>query len=760
MRLPSIGSIAVAFWVAACALEMVATEIPFPASQAFRQEIALTLGPDSGLPAEPIVGLRIDAHGIPCVWTREGRLFRIEQPEGGYSSTQWQAIEPHHEPSPFDLRGILQLVQLHNGKIIALTETGQLVEHAPTGRWTPIVGPDCGTIHQIAAHPTDPLIAVASDRGLWLQESNTWNLLRPTDADMRAWGGGSIRGVVFAPDGRLAFASRAGVGIRQPVGTWRFLEAKDGLPWNDFTCMAAGPEGTIWFGTTKGLIRLQAGEWHYRQGPRWLPDDHVNAIAVDDDGNVWVSTPGGVGAIRFQPMTLAEKAAYYENEIDRWIRRTPLGYTAEAYLHTAGERASADPQDSDNDGLWTAMYGAAECFAFAATGRIEALNRARGVFEALSFLQEVTQGGEHAPPVGFVARTILPTSGPDPNRGRLERDRRHQQTADRLWKVYEPRWPKSASGKWYWKGDTSSDELDGHYFFYGLYYDLCAEDEAEKGRVRNVVAALTDHLLEHGLTLVDHDGRPTRWSVFAPQSLNRDPDWWVERGLNSLSVMSYLAVAAHVTGQNRYREACDQLVEQHGYAQNAMYPKVQNGPGSGNQSDDEMAFMCFYNLLRYTHNPELKTQMRTAFYRYWINESPERNPFFNFAYAAINQEQEGRNPFGPYSLSPWTGWHSDAMKTLYGFPLDRVNWPHQNSHRLDLIPLGPHAAQDFVEPDPVPRGHLADGKVLPIENRHFNHWNTDPWRLDYSGDGHVLGSGTVFLLPYYMGIYHSFIDRP
>ncbi|MGI6303200.1 MAG: hypothetical protein ACOX52_19365 [Verrucomicrobiota bacterium] len=100
------------------------------------------------------------------------------------------------------------------------------------------------------------------------------------------------------------------------------------------------------------------------------------------------------------------------------------------------------------------------------------------------------------------------------------------------------------------------------------------------------------------------------------------------------------------------------------------------------------------------------------------------------------------------------------MKTLYGFPLDRVNWPHQNSHRLDLIPLGPHAAQDFVEPDPVPRGHLADGKVLPIENRHFNHWNTDPWRLDYSGDGHVLGSGTVFLLPYYMGIYHSFIDRP
>jgi len=53
-----------------------------------------------------------------------------------------------------------------------------------------------------------------------------------------------------------------------------------------------------------------------------------------------------------------------------------------------------------------------------------------------------------------------------------------------------------------------------------------------------------------------------------------------------------------------------------------------------------------------------------------------------------------------------------------------------------------------------------NGKVLPVENRHFNHWNTDPWQLDYGGNGHELAAGTVFLLPYYMGLYHGFIDRP
>ena len=61
------------------------------------------------------------------------------------------------------------------------------------------------------------------------------------------------------------------------------------------------------------------------------------------------------------------------------------------------------------------MYGAGECFAYAATKDPVAKQRARKAFEALRFLSEVTQGGEHPAPPGFPARAILPTSGPDPN---------------------------------------------------------------------------------------------------------------------------------------------------------------------------------------------------------------------------------------------------------------------------------------------------------------------------------------------------------
>ena len=221
-------------------------------------------------------------------------------------------------------------------------------------------------------------------------------------------------------------------------------------------------------------------------------------------------------------MTLAEKAEFYEQEIERYIKRTPYGYVAEAPLRKPGDKTSADPQDSDNDGLWTAMYGAGECFAYGATKDPKAKERAKKAFEALRFLQKVTQGCAHAPPKGYIARTIRPVDWPDPNVGRLEGDR-EEQKRDRLWKVYEPRWPKSADGKWYWKSDTSSDELDGHYFFYPLYYDLCADTEAERERVREVVRDVTDHLLTHRFVLIDHDGKPTRWAIYGPQYLNHDP---------------------------------------------------------------------------------------------------------------------------------------------------------------------------------------------------------------------------------------------
>lgn len=738
-----------------------------PIPQAFRQELATHRTSTNGLPAGPVQLLDLPGADRPHVFVG-GRWFKQD-------GTRWveDAALKASSDDTFRLPAAdgtqPRTVSLPQGEVRQIVRRGArtwvatantLVQIDPGSEPVRIPTPSGHRIHQIAPAHTGRLW-LATSFGLWTQagDGSGWNPVEVLDAVGRSWATKEVLCVAVDSGNRCWIGTAAGVARQEADGRWRCFEGRDGLPWNEFTGASTTPDGSVWFGTRQGLIRWDGTDFHYRQGLRWLPGDHVTQVMALPDGGVMAATQDGLGQVAFRPMTLAEKAARYEDEIERYIRRTPYGYVAEAPLKKVADLSTADPQDSDNDGLWTAMYGAGECFAYGATKDPGALARAKKAFEALRFLQKVTQGGNPSPDKGYVARTIRPIEWPDPNVGRIEGDRRAQ-AHDVLWKAYEPRWPKSADGKWYWKGDTSSDELDGHYFFYPLYHDLCADTPAEKARVAEVVRDLTDHLVSHGFSLVDVDGKVTRWGVYGPQDLNRSPYWWVERGLNSLSMLSYLAVAAHVTGDAKYHAIAKELVEKHGYAQNLMFTKAQFGPGSGNHSDDEMAFMCFYNLMRYGKDPAVLNQVRYSFFQYWALEQPELNPFFHFAYAAHGLGQSITNGWGTFPVSPWDGWLEDSRSTLQGLPLDRLNWSHRNSHRLDIVPLGRIQAKDLYDPRKEARGHRANGKVLPVENRHFNHWNTDPWDLDYGGAGNELGAGTVFLLPYYMGMYHGFVEKP
>jgi len=328
-----------------------------------------------------------------------------------------------------------------------------------------------------------------------------------------------------------------------------------------------------------------------------------------------------------------------------------------------------------------------------------------------------------------------------------------RETRDRLWKDLSPRWPLSADGKWYWKADTSSDELDGHYFFYGVYYDLVARSDEEKRKVREHVAALTSHMMDHNFQLVDHDGKATRWGVFDPQNLNHNPNFREERGINSLSMLTYLKVAAHITGDAKYERAYRKLIDDHAYDQNVLIPKSNAGPGAGNQSDDEMVFMNYYGLLRYEKDPGLRRKYLIAFYSHWKMEEPELNPLFNFLYAATASGESFEDAFDKVDLTPKGEWLADSVDTLRRFPLDRIAWGYRNSHRKDILPLPAYAR----ESEGSPLGYRINGKVLPIDERYVGHWNHDPWRLDQNGDGRSLGDGASYLLPYYLGLYTRYI---
>ncbi len=51
------------------------------------------------------------------------------------------------------------------------------------------------------------------------------------------------------------------------------------------------------------------------------------------------------------------------------------------------------------------------------------------------------------------------------------------------------------------------------------------------------------------------------------------------------------------------------------------------------------------------------------------------------------------------------------------------------------------------------------GYIFPIDERHEIYWDWDPWELTGNANGLTLRPGFHYLLAYYMGRYHGFIDE-
>src|SRR4051812_788165 len=176
------------------------------------------------------------------------------------------------------------------------------------------------------------------------------------------------------------------------------------LPVGAITTMVRGSDRALWLGTTQGLMRLEYSgpERDRRQflaGKRYLPDDEVLQLLPDASAGVWVRTRSGVSHIEMKSMTLVQKAEIFEARIR--ARHDRYGLVADSDFAVPGDPTTNQLIDNDNDGLWTSMYAAAECFRYKVTRSPEALANARKSVEAILFLEEVA--GKR----GFPARSFI-----------------------------------------------------------------------------------------------------------------------------------------------------------------------------------------------------------------------------------------------------------------------------------------------------------------------------------------------------------------
>jgi hypothetical protein len=503
--------------------------------------------------------------------------------------------------------------------------------------------------------------------------------------------------------------TRGGVKIQRtvdPAEELRLRRLPIHLPVNEFTVIAAESPTITWIGSSQGAARVHTDvrAVEFFAGERWLPDDRVTGIGFEN-GGIWIETAHGFSRIAYTPMTLEEKSRGFVQRIQ--ARHNRWGFTATSELRVPGDLASNQPVSTDNDGLWTAMYVAAECFRYKVTGQTDAREHARRGMQAILRLESITG----IP--GFPARSFIKV-GEDAQ----PRDGEWHDTPDKVWR---------------WKGDTSSDEIVGHYFVYGIYFDLVA-DSQEKSELRDVLGRITDHILDHNYQLIGVDGQRTRWGWWGPEAIWAEAG---ETGLRALHILSHLRVAMHLAAGSaaaaKYQSAYLDLIRTHKYHLLTRNQKIAI-PGHINHSDDELAFLSYYPLLQYETDPALRAVYQQSLERSWQVERPERNPLWNVIYAAGSGSQDFDR--------------AESLRTLREIPMDTITWTVRNSQRLD-VPVDPlndrfNRRQALI--------------VLPYDEIPMWKWNGNPYTLDGGNGGRSEDDGAYFLLPYWMGRYHRLFD--
>lgn len=140
---------------------------------------------------------------------------------------------------------------------------------------------------------------------------------------------------------------------------------------------------------------------------------------------------------------------------------------------------------------------------------------------------------------------------------------------------------------WVWKGDTSSDTITGHYFAYGVILDHVAHSMEEVSRAIWAIDRITNYIVTNNYYYIDITGEPTKWGRWNPLDINSNSKYYSERGINSLEILSYLALAYSVTGKEIYYQEFNRLGYQEGYIRNLLNFKIDN-PFEDNHSDNEL----------------------------------------------------------------------------------------------------------------------------------------------------------------------------
>ena len=598
-------------------------------------------------------------------------------------------------------------------------------------------GPTPTAISDIQGMPKDVavlsngLIAVATDKGVWIDKSGVWKGMQAAqlpDLDCRSV---AVNGDKLVVGCNTGIAKGTITDGGQFTGQdWKVYKAGiDGLAGDNIHDVSIhGDTITIAYAFGGGAVIGDMAHQDYYVSLRWLPSNNVRAVLSASDGRRYYATDKGISIIYMKTNTIAKKADWTHQDLDGHFWR--MGFVApEMYVHSDG---SEHMRDSDNDGLWTQMMIGGFCYAYAVTKDEKYKTWARKALETM-FLQV------DIPAISFKAKGM--------KRGFVTRSLCREDEECFADKAGQDNWHLVTykGKKYYWKDDTSSDETDGHFFGYPLYYDLCANTPQEKAEVADHALAISSYILDNGYKLIDLDGKETTWGHWQPDRLacaldglntclknGYSIDWCVSSAhgggwLNSIEIMGMMLASYHMSGDPKYFNAFKDLVLKDRYWKLAMVTDETwsvTKPPVKNHSDHELAILAYHTLLRYDTDPSHREWWLKSIRRFYQYEKPEHNPLWAGIFAMF---------------APGEADQANAVQSMREMPvMNRRLMLVDNSHRKDAKIIG------------IDRGGDKEfDRVFPFDEIRTMWWNGNPYNVTYGGNNQEIRGPMAFLLAYW-----------
>ena len=403
-------------------------------------------------------------------------------------------------------------------------------------------------------------------------------------------------------------------------------------------------------------------------------------------------------------LTLAAKARLFQTDI---IER----FLHDGQLSTRRRLPTADrpyiTHNMPDNAYMTGIYCATQTWRYVATGDPEAARQARAAFAALLHLTEVTGRS------GLLARASRPIGDP--------------------W-FDDGVWRESPDGRYRWRGNVSSDQVDGLVFGLYVYFSHLA-DADEKARLGEAVAEIVRAILRDEMRILGFDGAPTSWGRYEPEYVTN------EEPMNALLLLQMVKVAHAVTGDARLDRAYRRLVDELDYARIAEGARLDDPPLAANHSDDVLIALALYPLLELEAAASIRAHYLEAARRW----------FHGGAHPSVAVEA---NPFASFLWHHWTGedaYDVSGIGTLRDMPLD-MKW------NPDTIETYMTRFGFAFEPEPT---ELVEDRPLPIgqRGRTWSFLVHNPYRVagDRASAAPFETNGLDYLVSYWFGRAHGMI---